>query len=361
MSGIYVYAIIPAAQPKQFDVAGLWPADPRVGTICGDGLAAVVGAAPPVDFRALPREDAVRHLIAHQRVVEAVMRTAPTLPVKFGTTLPDAAAVVSLLVRGKAVLAPRLAEFSQHVQIELIVSWSLDEILREVAAEEAVARLKAAVEAAPVGAANDLKIALGRLVKGAIDRRRECCRSRILAALGPIAADMVENALMDDRMVANVALLLPERASEAFDRRLAQLDEEFGHRLNFRCVGPLPPSSFATVEVTLPSFAVVDRARRALHLGASAKLMDIKSAYRRLIRQNHPDRSAAASVDAGQAAQLTDAYKTLISYAAALAAASGEGALADGGFRFDRGAVESAILVAVRRQELRASRPGGQP
>jgi hypothetical protein len=118
MSGIYVYAIIPAVNPKPFEVASLSPADPRVGTIRWDGLAAVVGAAPLLDFHALPREDAVRYLLAHQRVVEAVMRTAPTLPVKFGTILPDEAAVVSLLMRGKAVLAPRLAELAEHVQIE---------------------------------------------------------------------------------------------------------------------------------------------------------------------------------------------------------------------------------------------------
>lgn len=361
MSGLYVYAIIPAAEPRQFDVAGLWPADPQVRTICGDRLAAVVGAAPPVDFHDLPREEAVRYLLAHQRVVEAVMRSAPALPVKFGTILPDEAAVASLLVRGEALLAPRLAELSQHVQIELIVSWSLEEILREVVAEEAVTRLKAEVEAEPAGATNDLRIALGRLVKGSIDRRRESCRSGILAALRPIAADMVENALMDDRMVANVALLLPERASEAFDRRLAQLDEEFDGRLNFRCVGPLPPSSFATVEVTLQSFEVVDQARRTLRLGASAKLMDIKSAYRRLIRQAHPDLSASTSADGGQAAHLTDAYKTLVGYAESLPSANGKGAPADGGYRFDRGAVEGAIMVAVRRQELPASGPEGRP
>lgn len=75
-------------------------ADPQVCTICGNGVAAVVGASPPIDFRALSREEAVRYLLAHQRVVEAVMRIAPTLPVKFGTTLPDEAVVARLLERG---------------------------------------------------------------------------------------------------------------------------------------------------------------------------------------------------------------------------------------------------------------------
>ncbi len=201
---------------------------------------------------------------------------------------------------------------------------------------------------------------MGKFVKGSIDRRREVYRNRIMAALRPIAADMVENALMDDRMVANVALLLPEQASTAFDRQLAELDEEFGGRLNFRSVGPLPPSSFATVEVTPQSYEIVDHARRALRLGERAELIEIKAAYRRLIRQSHPDVLAATPVDRLQAARVIDAYKTLMAYTEALPAANG-GRQADSGYRFDRGTVESAVVVAVRRQDLAASSAEGRP
>ena len=53
--------------------------------------------------------------------------------------------------------------------------------------------------------------------------------------------------------------------------------------------------------------------------------------------------------------RLTDAYKTLTeAYARALSMA-GEGASAGSEFRFDRGTVEGAILVAVQRQELASS------
>ena len=152
-------------QRQRFDVAGLWGADPRVRTICGKGVAAVVGTSPPIDFRALSREEAVRYLLAHQRVVEAVMRITPTLPVKFGTTLQDEAVVARLLERGAAVLVVGLAELSQQVQAELIVTWSVEEAFREVAAEEAVAQLKSELEAQGSEATTDLRIALGRLVR----------------------------------------------------------------------------------------------------------------------------------------------------------------------------------------------------
>ncbi len=352
MSRIYVYAIVPATERQPFHVAGVWAPEPQVRTIRGDALAAVVGTAPPIDFRALSREDAVRYLLAHQRVVESVMRTSAALPVKFGTTLPDEAAVTSMLMRGAAVLAAPLIELSQHVQIELIVSWSIDDILREVAAEDAVVRLKAQIAAQAAGATSEQRLAIGKFVKDSIDRRRETCRSRIVATVRSVAADLVENSLMDDRMVANLALLLAKDASDALDRRLAELDEEFGKRLNFRCIGPLPPYSFATVEVSLPSFEAVDRARRVLSLGEKAGLAEIKSAYRRQIRQVHPDVTTAAPVNEGDATRLTDAYKTLMNYAEALPSAAGDEVPGETGYRFDRDTVEGSILVMVRRQEL---------
>jgi len=356
MSRIYVYAIVPAAGRQMFDGAGVWAPEPQVRIIRGDALAAVVGAAPPVDFRGLSREDAIHHLLAHQRVVECVMRSSAALPVKFGTTLPDEAAVVSMLKRGAAVLTAPLTELSQHIQFELIVSWRIDDVLREVAAEEAVVRLKTEIAAQAAGATNDQRLAIGKLVKESIDSRRETCRSRIVATVRSATADLVENAVMDDRMVASLALLLPTGASDALDQRLAKLDEEFGSRLNFRCVGPLPPYSFATVEVSLPSFEAVDRARRVLSLGEKAGLAEIKSAYRRQIRQVHPDLMAAVPVDEGDATRLTDAYKTLMNYAEALPSAAGDDVPGETGYRFDRDTVEGCILVMVRRQDLTVAR-----
>ena len=357
MSRIYLYAIVPAAERPPLEVAGVWPPEPQVRIIRGDALAAVVGAAPPIDFRALSREDAVRYLLAHQRVVESVMRTSAALPVKFGTDLANEAAVASMLACGTTILAPPLAELSQHVQVELIVSWSIDDVLREVAAEDAVVRLKAQIAAETDGATSrDQRLAIGRLVKDSIDRRRESYRSRIVTTVRSVAADLVENALMDDQMVANLALLLAKDASDALDHRLAELDEEFGKRLNFRCIGPLPPYSFATVEVGLPSFEAVDRARRVLSLGERAGLAEIKSAYRRQIRQVHPDLTAAVHVDEGDATRLTDAYKTLMNYAEALPSAAGDDAVGETGYRFDRGTVEGSILVMVRRQDLTVAR-----
>ncbi len=63
----------------------------------------------------------------------------------------------------------------------------------------------------------------------------------------------------------------------------------------------------------------------------------------------HPDLAAAPARE-GEASQVTDAYKTLMSYAEALPSVAVDDAAGAAGYRFDRGAVEGAILVMVRRQ-----------
>ncbi len=361
MSRVYLYAIVPAAERPPLAVAGVWSGEPQVRIIQGDALAAVVSAAPPTDFRALSREDAVCYLLAHQRVVETVMRNSAALPVKFGTTLPDDAAVAGMLKRGASVLAPPLAELSQYVQIELIVSWNIDDIVRQCAADDTVVRLKAQIAAQAGGASRDQCLAIGKVVKAFVDRRREYCRSRIVTTVRSCAAAVVENAVMDDRMIANLALLLAKDAGDGLDQRLAELDREFGERLHFRCIGPLPAYSFATVEVSLPSFEAVDRARRTLSLGETAGLAEIKSAHHRQIRQVHPDLAAAEPIDASDATTLTDAYRTLMNYADAAPSAADDEAPGQIGFRFDRDTVEGSIQVMVRRQDVTRARVDTQP
>ena len=267
-----------------------------------------------------------------------------------------------MLKRGATVLAPPLTELSQHVQVELIVSWNIDDIVREFAADDVVVRLKAQIAAQPGGASNDQCIAIGKVVKEFVDRRREYCRNRIVTTVRSFAADVVENALMDERMIANLALLLAKDAGDALDKRLAELDKEFGERLHFRCIGPLPPYSFATVEVSLPSFEAIDGARRALSLGEKRRTWR-KSSPPIIGRFGKctPISLPLQPADDGDATKLTDAYKTLMNYAEALPSAAGDETPGETGYRFDRGTVEGSILVMVRRQDLTAARAEAQP
>ncbi len=355
MAATYIYAIIPTGDQAIFDVGGVDDDHDEVYSIPHRDLAAVVSASPLVDYQGLKRDQAVRYLVAHQRVVEAVMQEFAVLPVKFGTVLSDESGVRHLLEQGESVFSAALEKLAGQVQMEVVVLWNLQEVFQEIGNE-----LRSNVQTFKLSNVTDAeRIAIGQMVQASLAQRRTALRDRLLPSLQEVALDLVVNPLMDDSMVANVALLVDEAGRRALDQRLELLDKEFGGRLRFRCVGPLPPYSFATVEVQIPSFQAVDEARCLLGLGETATPGEIKRAYHRLASQLHPDHNPNSPEAEARMAELTQAYRLLTAYAENVhrpptadrrrltPAVSGQ----PSAVVFSREAVERTLLIAIRRQE----------
>jgi hypothetical protein len=374
MAAIYVYAIIPTGNQVIFDeVAGVDDEYDEVYTVPHRDLAAVVSASPLADYRGLKRDEAVRYLVPHQRVVEAVMQTFPILPAKFGTVLPNETWVRRLLGQGEALFCTTLEKFAGLVQMEVVVLWDLQQIFQEIGQEENITELKAQIAGRPLEETLIEQVAVGQMVQASLERRRASLRDYLIHWLREVARDLVVNPTMDDSMVVNVALLVNEAGQEALDRQLELLDEEFEGWLTFRRVGPLPPYSFATVEVEMPSFEAIDEARRRLGLGETATPRQIRRAYHRLADQMHPDHNPDDLQAKTRMAELTQAYELLTAYAETVQGSRGAeepGSKGDGEtgrwgdgehpltpspphpITFSQEAVERTLLIAIRQQEV---------
>jgi hypothetical protein len=364
MTTTYVYGIIPTGNQVIFDeVAGVDDEHDEVYTVPHRDLAAVVSASPLADYRGLKRDQAARYLVAHQRVVEAVMKAFPVLPAKFGTVLPDETWVRRLLTQGETLFRTNLERFADRIQMEVVILWDLEEVFHEIGQEEHIAQLKAQVAGRPPEETVIERVAIGQMVHASLEKRRASLRDYLIYWLREVALDLVVNPHMDDSMVANVALLVDESGQEALDRQLEHLDEEFEGQFTFRCVGPLPPYSFATVEVEVPSFEAVDEARRCLGLGETAAPGEIKRAYHRLADQLHPDHNPDDPEAEARMTELTQAYELLTAYAENVQGSRGAEEQGSRGAReqrgrgehlctFSREAVERTLLIAIRRQEV---------
>jgi hypothetical protein len=344
MATTYVYGIILTGNRVVFDeVAGVDDEHDEVYTVAYRDLAAVVSASPLADYRGLKRDQAARYLVAHQRVVEAVMKAFPVLPTKFGTVLPDEAWVHRLLAQGDVLFRTTLEKFSGLMQLEIVILWDLGEVFQEIGQEDHIVQLKAQVAGRPADETMIERVAIGQMVQASLEKRRTSLQEYLIHWLGKVALDLVVNPPMDDSMVANVALLVDEAGQEALDQQLELLDEEFEGQLTFRCVGPLPPYSFAAVEVEVPSFEAVDEARRRLGLGETATPGEIRRAYHRLAAQLHPDHNPDDPEAEARMTELTHAHQLLTAYT--------ENAHQPK-IRFSREMVERTLLIAIRRQEV---------
>ena len=269
------------------------------------------------------------------------MTDCAVLPVRFGTVLPDEACVRRFLEHGQSLFIETLNRLAGRVQMEVLVLWDLP-----------IASLKAELAGCSPEEVQAKKVEVGKLVQSLLEQRRTALRQRVLKALAALSPEMIVNDLMDDMMVANVGLLLDEDGRQALDQRLEELDREFASQLTLRCVGPLPPYSFATVEVAIPRPEEVDLARQRLSLGMYATTDDIRRAYRQLAAQSHPDRNHEDADAEARMAELTHAYRLLTSYAVNC------GLDGDGPCSFDRETVDNAILIAIKDQKTLAQAEG---
>lgn len=306
----YLYAILPNAE------GGRMPdrLDDEIYLVKGHRFAAVVrdAAAPPIVAR--DRQALARSLLAHQQVIERVMTWAPVLPVKFGTVAPDGKSVALCLASGAAAFAEALQRVKSKTQFEILVTWNPEPVFAAIAVDDEVMRLKRELTA-DGGAPDPVASArLGALVKRMFDGRRRELGDAIAQVLRQMADDVIANALMDDRMVLNLALLVDDDRIAALDEGLETLDARYDGKLTFRCVGPLPAHSFAAVEVSFLDADKIARARKVLELDAVWNTKTVRAAYRRLAKSSHPDMTTRDD-DGERIAELNDAFTILSSYA----------------------------------------------
>ena len=313
MEGKYIYGIIIASNETAWNIPGLGSPSP-VYTIASQELGCVVSDYAGVEFGSMSKQEIVRCLLAHQMVVEHVMREHTVLPVKFGTILAATEEVHGLLSQGHPLFVDALAWIQDKVEVEVAATWNTEQVLREISTETEIVRVREAIASRPGYQPLEQRIQLGQMVKASMDQRRDSYRERMIEFLKPVAIDAQPNALVSDEMVMNVAFLVEKATQDEFDSRVRQLNDLFQNQIDFRIIGPLPPYSFATVEITRPIPEKIEEARQLLQLDEVISEPEVRKAYRHLAAKTHPDRKPGDEMAKARFATLRQASDLLIAY-----------------------------------------------
>src|SRR3990172_2536152 len=159
MESRYIYGFIQVDEGIDLGAVGLGGAP--VYAVSHQGLAGLVSNHSGPGFGALPKEELVSQLLAHQSVVERIMASHAVLPAKFGTILAGAAEVRELLSQGYSRLLNYLARVQGKVEVEVAATWDTGRVLAEIAKEEEIVRARDAVGAASVEEAFQHRVRLG--------------------------------------------------------------------------------------------------------------------------------------------------------------------------------------------------------
>ncbi len=247
--GKYLYCIIPCEEQLTFDAVPIGSDDGGVHTVCCKSLAVVVSDSPVKQY-----ETTRRNTIAHERVLETVMREFTLLPVRFGTITESTFPLEDI----QKLLSIRFEEFNRllremegKLELGLKAFWRDDKaIFEEIVAENGdIRRLRNSLAGKSPEAAHFDRIRLGEMVKEALNRKRSKEATQILLPLRRLAHNVRENEALGDRMVVNVAYLVDKSRGPEFDQAVTKLDEQFGGRVAFKYIGPAPPYNFVNITV----------------------------------------------------------------------------------------------------------------
>jgi len=192
--------------------------------------------------------------MAHERVLEAVMKETTLLPVRFGTIADSASSAEDI----KKLLSVRFEEFHNllmdmqgKVELGLKAFWRDEKaIFDEIVAENIdIKRLRDSISLKPPEAAHFERIRLGKMIEEAIDHKKTREATQILTPLRLIACSTKENPLLATRIIVNAAFLVDKVREPEFDQEVEQLDKQLCKRMAIKYVGPVPAYNFVNIIV----------------------------------------------------------------------------------------------------------------
>lgn len=245
--GKYIYCVIKKPESFNLDFRGVGGGELHL--INSGEFAAVVSDSPITDYP-ITRENAM----IHQRAIEEVMRTRPSvLPVSFGTVAEDSAVVEKkLLELKKSELLDAFQIVEGKIELNLKAIWlDMPSIFQKVIAENPdLALLKKEFAGKRLGMDSTIKI--GKLVEDGLRARRNKIRGEILSLFEGIAVDHKDTPRLGEQMIFNVAVLIPENKQKTFDKIARDLDEKYKEEnAYFKYIGPTPPFNFVKARISL--------------------------------------------------------------------------------------------------------------
>lgn len=183
------------------------------------------------------------NLLAHARVLEHLAERATVAPMRFGVLVDDRRALADRVREQHDRMHTVLDRLRGQIEFRLRGTYDEDTIVAEiVAADPRAGRLRGRDDF-------DARMELGERIVAGIEARRDWDREHVVERLTPHVTDIAVTEVGEPLEAFALSLLVDDAHRETFDEHLEQLGTELAPRLALELVGPVPPFSFAGVEV----------------------------------------------------------------------------------------------------------------
>jgi DnaJ-domain-containing protein 1 len=311
----HLYGVIETPENLDFSPIRVGNQEGEVYLVTHKELSAMVSNTPFMDYKAVPKEFVIRRLLDHQKIIEQVMDSYPTIPFKFGSLAHTEKEVKQILVQGYTLFRSLLPWVRERVEFELAATWDREKIFKTLYEEESeIQSLQKNIGTKSEEDAFLEKIKLGKLVRQCLLKKKILSREQIISQLKECAESYCDHDVMDDVMILNMAFLLRKEMEKEFDCRVQYLDHAFLGKVSFKVTGPLPLYSFGCIEAEWVSVGEIREALALLGLNENASSTDVRNAYYRKAQSIHPDKMGDLLNSPSEFEKLADAYKFLRKY-----------------------------------------------
>ena len=245
--GRYVYGIIEAKDAMGFGKSNLGGATESVYTVHHGDIAAIVSKTSVFIFDPT-RENA----LAHEHVIETVMKTQTIIPMSFGTVFRTDDDIRQVLRSIYPSLKDVLKQMGGKLEFGLKVTWDRESIIEEMKREhEEIHRFHNELTKKHLQSTYFARMQLGRMIDKALAERAAEYVRQIYDGLRTVCVASRDNKPIGDKMIMNAAFLIERTREGEFDAAVNRIAQKFSNRLNFKYTGPWPPYNFVNIRLKL--------------------------------------------------------------------------------------------------------------
>ena len=245
--GRYVYGIIEASESMTFGKTGIGGTGETVYTVHHGDVAAVVSKTSVFIFDPT-RENA----LAHEHVIETVMKTNTIIPMSFGTVFRTDDDIRQVLKSIYPSLKDVLKQMAGKLEFGLKVTWDRDAVIEELKRDnEEIHRFHIELTKKHLQSTYFARMQLGRMIDKALAERAAEYVRAIYEALRGVCVASRDNKVIGDKMIMNAAFLIDREKEGEFDAAVNKIAAKFSDRLNFKYTGPWPPYNFVNIRLKL--------------------------------------------------------------------------------------------------------------
>lgn len=190
-----------------------------------------------------------RHLMAHTKVLEGLMRARTLLPMRFGL-ITSLEALERVVRREHDAFIQHLTALKGKAEYGIRVAWHREVAMNELA--QGHPELKAQWNTLKDKSEEESyyqRIDLGQAVSSALEDKREAERERLAEALKARAERHVLHKPDDDMQVLKADFLIRYEDEEALFEALRTLVEAQEARVEVKFIGPVPPYNFVKLRL----------------------------------------------------------------------------------------------------------------